>query len=111
MKFLLKTGILILLIAASAVNKLQAADYYWVGGSGNWSDYANHWATTSGGSVFNTQQPSLSDNVYFDNNSSAGDYTVTGNNLSCGEIQGGFNGFELTISADSLTVGTIFLDS
>ena len=46
-----------------------ADDYYWVGGSGNWTDYATHWATTSGGSTFHTQAPASSDNVYFDANS------------------------------------------
>jgi hypothetical protein len=55
-----------------------AADYYWVGGSGNWSDFANHWATTSGGATFHTQAPTNLDNVYFDANSfSAADQVVT----------------------------------
>lgn len=44
----------------------RAADYYWVNGSGNWSDYAGHWATTSGGTIFHTTIPTLNDNVYFD---------------------------------------------
>lgn len=47
----------------------SAADYYWVGGTGNWSDVANHWATSSGGTVFHTQLPTPNDNVYFDLNS------------------------------------------
>jgi len=46
-----------------------AADYFWVNGSGNWTDYASHWATSSGGSTFHTQAPTLNDNVYFDANS------------------------------------------
>ncbi|MEQ8629556.1 T9SS type A sorting domain-containing protein [Ekhidna sp.] len=48
---------------------LFAQDYYWVGGSGNWSDYDNHWATSSGGTTFHTQAPTSSDNVIFDVNS------------------------------------------
>lgn len=53
-------------------------DYYWVGGNGNWSDYANHWATSSGGSTFRSREPASMDNVYFDANSfSAEDQTVT----------------------------------
>lgn len=44
-------------------------DYYWVGGSGSWSDYASHWATSSGGNVFHDQVPTSMDNVYFDANS------------------------------------------
>jgi len=43
--------------------------YYWVGDNGNWSDYAHHWATSSGGSNFHGSVPSLNDNVYFDANS------------------------------------------
>ena len=46
-----------------------AADYYWVGGTGNWTDYATNWATTSGGSTFHIQIPTQSDNVFFDANS------------------------------------------
>ncbi len=42
-----------------------AVNYYWVGGSGNWSDI-NHWATTSGGAVKHSIVPSLNDNVIFD---------------------------------------------
>ena len=53
---------------------LSAADFYWVGDSGNWSDFANHWATTSGGSTFWSQVPSSADNVIFDANS----FTTTG---------------------------------
>jgi hypothetical protein len=44
---------------------LSAADYYWVGGSGNWSDLS-HWATTSGGTTRNTQIPTANDRVFFD---------------------------------------------
>ena len=44
-------------------------EYYWVGNSGNWSDYGIHWATTSGGSVFHSSAPGENDNVFFDSNS------------------------------------------
>ena len=47
---------------------LQAADYYWVRGSGSWSDLT-HWATSSGGSTFHSQVPTFKDDVYFDANS------------------------------------------
>ncbi len=57
-----------LLPMAFAVN---AADYYWVGGSGNWSDLL-HWATTSGGSTYHIQAPTADDNVFFDANSFTG---------------------------------------
>src|SRR5690606_16559573 len=48
--------------------QLHAADYYWVGGSGNWNDI-NHWATASGGSIKHSIVPGSDDNVIFDANS------------------------------------------
>jgi hypothetical protein len=48
---------------------LCALDYFWVGGSGMWSDHNNHWATSSGGAVFHDQVPQSMDNVFFDANS------------------------------------------
>ncbi len=45
-----------------------ASNYYWVGGTGNYSD-VSHWATTSGGSTFQTVAPTNFDDVFFDVNS------------------------------------------
>lgn len=59
--------ILIILFLLAFV-KLNAADYYWVGGSGNWSELF-HWATTSGGSEYHSAVPDADDNVIFDANS------------------------------------------
>ncbi len=54
-----------------------STDYYWVGGTGNWTD-ASHWATSSGGTGNSSCIPSLNDNVYFDANSfTASSQTVT----------------------------------
>lgn len=39
------------------------ADRFWVGGTGNWSDNANHWSDTRGGSP-GASLPTSSDNVY-----------------------------------------------
>lgn len=59
-----------LLISAFAICfSANASNYYWVGGSGDWSDFANHWASTSGGNTFYTQEPDTADNVFFDSNS------------------------------------------
>lgn len=55
----------------------HALDYYWVGGTGMWSDHNNHWATSSGGNVFHDQVPQSMDNVYFDANSFPAGGTVT----------------------------------
>ena len=58
-------------------NFTYAADYFWIGGSGNWSDIS-HWATTSGGGVTHNQAPTADDNVIFDANSfTAADQTIT----------------------------------
>ena len=65
MKTFLLTTTFILLCSISVFS----ANYYWVGGTGNWSDYSNHWATTSGGSTFHTGVPGQTDNVFFDDNS------------------------------------------
>jgi len=42
----------------------NAADYYWVGGSGDWSDLS-HWSTTSGGPPNHTALPTSIDDVFF----------------------------------------------
>ena len=56
-----------------------AANYFWVGGTGNWSDLT-HWATISGGGVHPSTAPSTSDDVFFDANSFNGaGQTVTVN--------------------------------
>lgn len=71
----------VLIFCLLLFGKAHAADYYWVGGSGNWSDYGNHWATTSGGNIFHTSIPTINDNVYFDANSfTAPGQTVTFDN-------------------------------
>gem|GEM_PF-2159374 len=67
-KFLLSVSLQILLHAANA------ADYYWVNGSGNWSDFSNHWTTASGGNTFHQLAPQPLDNVFFD----AGSFTAAG---------------------------------
>jgi hypothetical protein len=68
---------------------LSASNYYWVGGAGDWSDYANHWATTSGGNVFHVQEPTPFDNVYFDANSfssSGQDVSITATLFTCNNM-------------------------
>jgi hypothetical protein len=60
---------MVMAMLTPGLNTLGAATYYWVGGTGTWSDYSNHWATSSGGSVFHTQMPGAADDVVFDANS------------------------------------------
>ncbi len=49
----------------------DAANYYWIGGTGNWSD-TTHWATTSGGTTHHSLVPTPNDNVIFDSLSFTG---------------------------------------
>jgi len=56
------------LLLITAAFPLHAAKYYWVGGSGNWTDL-NHWASTSGGTKQYLTLPGEFDDVIFDANS------------------------------------------
>ncbi|MBO9152171.1 Calx-beta domain-containing protein [Chitinophaga sp. GCM10012297] len=49
-----------------------AANYYWVGGAGSWSELG-HWSKTSGGTPDHSIIPNLDDDVYFDANSGLAD--------------------------------------
>lgn len=62
----MKFQLLILSLFSSL--SLLSQDYYWVGGTGNWSDLS-HWATSSGGTVFHSQLPGPTNDVYLDANS------------------------------------------
>ncbi len=55
--------------------QLHAADYYWVGGAGSWTDL-NHWASTSGGVANKSIVPGTGDDVYFDANSGLANNTL-----------------------------------
>lgn len=77
------------------------ANRFWVGGTGNWSDDTNHWATTSGGAPGLGNLPTISDNAVFDANSNVTSYTVT---LDVGPICQ-----DLNLSAAPSGSGTITL--
>lgn len=68
MKKLFLLQLIIIALFSSFVN---AADYYWVNGTGNWSSLSN-WSNSSGGTGGEyTQLPGSNDRVFFDNNSFA----------------------------------------
>ena len=67
----MKRSLFLLITLLTLATPLAAADYHWIGGSGNWSDIS-HWATTSGGVITHDQVPTANDNVYFDANSFTG---------------------------------------
>ena len=87
-----------------AVNS-PPSDAYWVGGSGNWSDATNHWASSSNGTQGACNLPAISTNAHFDENSfTAGSNKVTIDTdfLECNDMDwtGSTNNPELTWSID-----------
>lgn len=80
MKKMFTKLLLLFVLFLSSIEQSHAANYYWVGGAGNWSDLT-HWATTSGGTTFHIIVPSPNDDVIFDANSgfTTGNNTVTSN--------------------------------
>lgn len=86
--------------------QLRAADYYWIGGSGNWSDI-NNWATTSGGATIHVVVPALGDNVIFDANSFSAPGQVVNvdvGNASCHDMVWTGAGFNPTITGANLRI-------
>ncbi|MEI6767219.1 MAG: hypothetical protein WCM76_16435, partial [Bacteroidota bacterium] len=75
-KTLLRNSFLFMIMALWS-HAAYSTNYYWVGGTGNWSSL-NNWATVSGGTIHPAVVPSPFDNVYFDNLSFSGSgQTVT----------------------------------
>lgn len=62
---------IVLILAVLFTGQLFAADYYWVGGAGNWSDL-NHWRLGSSVGSIPSIVPSSADNVFFDGGSGFG---------------------------------------
>lgn len=114
--------IISIIMIMSFTNNIYAADYYWVGGSGNWSSFAGHWATSSGGTTYYAAVPSAADTVIFDANSgfTATSKTITINvNAICGDFRISGVGIPPTINNSGgstfsvfgsmqLQVGTVF---
>lgn len=70
-----------IILALLVTSQVYADNYYWIGGSGDWSDIS-HWATSSGGSITHLTTPSAGDRVFFDANSFTGtnqEVTISGN--------------------------------
>ena len=65
------TRLLIGLLCLVSASIFGQQNYYWVGGSGSWTELT-HWATTSGGSTKRTNVPTSLDDVFFDANSFSG---------------------------------------
>ncbi len=118
-KFVMKLIVLLFVFFNSLSGIAQ--NYYWVGGSGNWTD-TSHWSNLSGGSggSFFTP-PSTTSRVFFDTNSFSGTghiVTVDTSHISIKDmfwktsINGDIDMPTFTgVSADTITVnGSLFLD-
>jgi hypothetical protein len=108
---------ILLVVFALVTFQLHAANYYWVGGAGNWSDL-NHWHLGSSGGPIPSIVPSAADNVFFDANSgfTAVSKTVTLNaNGACNNMTWGSvaNSPLFVTAASTITVqvnGNLVLD-
>ncbi len=80
-QFLLILSFLIVVGFFFNFSNAEAADRYWVAGTGNWNDATNHWSDSSGGAPGIGFSPTSSDNCIFDTNSNTTDtgYTLTVN--------------------------------
>ncbi|PWH86634.1 RCC1 domain-containing protein [Brumimicrobium oceani] len=72
----MKRIILISVLFALNAFGATAADFYWIGGPGSWSD-TNHWSNTSGGTTSTGLIPAKGDSIYFDQNSGLSSLTDT----------------------------------
>ncbi len=115
LKIIMRIGMALSVLLGSCLTT-HAADYYWVGGTGNWSDFANHWADASGGAVFHTSVPSAADRVIFDANSftAASQIVTVDVNTFCSDFlidnvtfnpQIRSTGPAITVDQDFLTLG------
>lgn len=79
--------------------------YYWVGGSGAWSD-PDHWSLTSGGASAGAV-PTADDRVFFDENSFNGSSTVTFNDnaFAASIIWFANENVAFSLNDNSLTIG------
>lgn len=115
-KFLKEVVIVLTLCIVSMHGFSQ--NYYWVGGTGNWSDLA-HWSNESGGtgSIY-TSLPSANSRVIFDNNS----FTLTGETVTFDVNSASIKSMKWSTTTlmprfegvlmDSLTInGSLFLDN
>lgn len=59
------------------IGAITPRDYYWVGGTGMWSEASTHWANADNGTNFFSESPGPLDNVFFTANSFASDGTLT----------------------------------
>jgi hypothetical protein len=100
----MRTLTLLLLFTTFFQLTSKAANYYWVGGSGSWSDLS-HWATTSGGTggLGIPNQPFTTDDVFFN---SASGFTV-GNATVTLDLAVAKNAHDITVNVPGITLNWV----
>lgn len=79
---------------------------YWVGGSGNWTDYINHWSSTSGGAPDTMNAPTMYDQVYFDSAS----FATTGQTVTIDDASSCYSMSWLGATNTPTLAGTFTMD-
>jgi hypothetical protein len=105
------------------INSTSPRNYYWVGGSGKWSEFDSHWSNTDGGNQFYDSSPGPLDNVYFTSNSfpsggvltldfpiSVNDMDWTGNTSSVSITDDGDEEISLTVGGDFILANGVSRD-
>lgn len=77
------------------------ADFYWVNGTGNWSDFTNKWRIGGTGGTVPANAPTSADNVFFVDGSAAGTFTVT---ITAGSTCANFDASGITDAAKRMTL-------
>ncbi|MFA5095412.1 MAG: peptidoglycan-binding domain-containing protein [Candidatus Paceibacterota bacterium] len=97
-------------------NTAEAADRYWVGGTGDWSNATEHWATVTGGAPAAENLPIDSDDCFIDANSGFGSGGII--TLTTGAVCNDFaasSGHNYSINSGTSTslsiVGSLTLES
>lgn len=93
---------LLTLVFLSLSSLSFGSDYFWVGGSGDWTDI-NHWAQTSGGIVKHIQTPTPDDNIILDQNS----FSVNGQFLNLNLSTAQFKNFDATNLVNNINLSGV----
>lgn len=84
------------------LEEIQPQTYYWIGGSGAWSDL-NHWSSTSGGESTMNWPPTALDDVVFDANS----FTNQSGNVNVDVLVANCNNLEIAGVPEGVVFGQV----
>jgi hypothetical protein len=84
------------------LEEIQPQTYYWIGGSGDWSDLS-HWSPTSGGESTMNWPPTVLDDVIFDENS----FPAQGGNVNVDMLVANCNNLQITNLPEGVVFGQV----